>query len=226
MAHVSVNRACGAAYGNGTAGDAGRETWSAWTLGSAAGRGGPSSEPVPSCIEKRAHQTARGTRFVNAYILSMDSCFFEGQILNSLYAYPARHWELGARDSPPGTSSRRVGRPSSSRPSPGPRNTREARGRSAWCPPPCGPVARHQQPERVGRDAGSRAAASTLATPRVHRRPPLLLSDRGGGDRDLAHRGGAEREVPELMRLAFKLATGAGKTMVARAGGTPPAFFA
>ncbi len=60
---------------------------------------------------------------------------------------------------------------------------------------------------------------------------PVLLPDGGGGDGDLADRGGAERRKPgkrflehlanankdanpELMRLALKLATGAGKTTV------------
>ncbi len=71
-------------------------------MGSAAGRSGPSSEPAPSCIEKRAHQTARDTRFVNADILTMDSRFFERPILNSPYAYPARHWELDAQGQPTG----------------------------------------------------------------------------------------------------------------------------
>ncbi len=43
----------------------------------------------------------------------------------------------------------------------------------------------------------------------------------------LEHLANANNDAnPELMRLALKLATGAGKTMIARAGGTPPAFSA
>ena len=64
--------------------------------------GGSSSEPAPWCIETLAHRTARDTRFVNAYMLAMDSRFFERPILNSPYAYPARHWDLGAQGQPTG----------------------------------------------------------------------------------------------------------------------------
>ena len=87
------------------------------------------------------------------------------------------------------------------------------------------------QPEPLGRDARDGAAPPALAAPRVRRHPAVLLPDRGGRDGDLAHRGGAERARtarrfldhlananddanPELLRLALKLATGAGKTTV------------
>ncbi len=53
-------------------------------------------------FETLARQTARDTRFVEAYILSMDNGFFERPILNSPYAYPARHWELDAQGQPTG----------------------------------------------------------------------------------------------------------------------------
>ena len=35
-------------------------------------------------------------------MLTMDSRFFERPILNSPYAYPARHWELDAQGQPTG----------------------------------------------------------------------------------------------------------------------------
>src|SRR5207249_10676975 len=44
-----------------------------------------------------ARQTVRDASFVKAYILTMDSGFFERPILNSPFAYPVRHWELDAQ---------------------------------------------------------------------------------------------------------------------------------
>src|SRR3972149_5802632 len=114
------------------------------------------AEGVVVGVAYAAHRTARDTRFVNADILTMDSRFFERPVLDSPYAYPARHWELDAPGQPTGDIIEARRTASSSRPSPSRRNTREARGRSAWCPPPCGPVARHQQPERVGGSAQAR----------------------------------------------------------------------
>ena len=74
------------------------------------------------------------------------------------------------------------------------------------------------------------ALAPALAPPSVSERSPVLLSGRGGRDNHLADRGrtearqarkkfwahikGANEQAnPELLRLALKLATGAGKVM-------------
>jgi hypothetical protein len=76
----------------------------------------------------------------------------------------------------------------------------------------------------------NRSPPEALAAPSVRRNPSVFLSDRGRRDGDLACGGRAEagragREIlgahqgqrqanPELLRLALKLATGAGKTTV------------
>ena len=91
--------------------------------------------------------------------------------------------------------------------------------------PPPGPAA-------VAGDPGDRAPAPALAASPVHRYPPLLLPDRGrsrppsGWPRSPPHAGKAGRRFlqyledagqeanPGLLRLALKLATGAGKTTV------------
>ena len=86
-------------------------------------------------------------------------------------------------------------------------------------------------PNRLAGHAGNGAAASALAASQVQRHSAILLPGRGRRNRDLADRGrAASREDgkrflehlananndanPELMRLALKLATGAGKTTV------------
>ncbi len=86
-------------------------------------------------------------------------------------------------------------------------------------------------PKPVAGHAGDGASAPALAASQVQRRPPVLLPGRGGRDGDLADRGrarnpragkrlldhlaAANRDAnPELLRLALKLATGAGKTTV------------
>jgi len=99
----------------------------------------------------------------------MDSRFFERPILNSPYAYPARHWELDAQGQPTG-------------------DIIEARRTAQFITPV-------PRPKKHKRSAGQERLASAPSS-------------------------------PELMRLALRPATGAGKTMVARAGGTPPALSA
>ena len=47
----------------------------------------------------------------------------------------------------------------------------------------------HAAPRPVAGHPRDRAAAGPLAAPPVQRHPPVLLSGRGGGDRDLADRG-------------------------------------
>ena len=86
------------------------------------------------------------------------------------------------------------------------------------------PTSGRSRPRRPG-------CCSTGGTTRSSSRAPVLLPDRGGGDGDLADRGGAEVAPragkfwthikganddanPELVRIALKLATGAGKTTV------------
>ena len=86
------------------------------------------------------------------------------------------------------------------------------------------------KPGAVAGHAGDRAAAQALAAPQFRSVRPVLLPDRGGRDGHLADRGrpasgataailehlsGANEEAnPELLRIALKLATGAGKTTV------------
>ena len=94
-----------------------------------------------------------------------------------------------------------------------------------------GPAGEPAQPERLAGHAGDGAPPPALAAPRVQQRPPVLLPGRGGRDGHLADRGRAavgkagkrfldhlananNDANPELMRLALKLATGAGKTTV------------
>ena len=60
------------------------------------------AEGVVVGVAYAAHRTARDPRFVNADILTMDSRFFERPVLDSPYAYPARHWELDAQGQPTG----------------------------------------------------------------------------------------------------------------------------
>ena len=93
-------------------------------------------------------------------------------------------------------------------------------------------LAEPAEPEPVAGHARDRPAAPALAASPVQRHPAVLLPDRGGRDGDLADRGrAATRQAraseswttstaptseanPELLRLALKLATGAGKTTV------------
>ena len=55
-----------------------------------------------------------------------------------------------------------------------------------------GSLARAARSARLERDAGDGAAPDAVAQPSVRRHPALLLPGRGGGDRDLADRGGAD----------------------------------
>jgi hypothetical protein len=88
------------------------------------------------------------------------------------------------------------------------------------------------EPSRLAGHARDRPPAPALAPPQVQRHPPVLLPGRGRRDRHLADRGRARTRQgrqgqfprapgdanhdanPELLRLALKLATGAGKTTV------------
>ena len=78
-----------------------------------------------------AHQAARDTRLVAAYALTMDNRFFERPILNSPYAYPARHWELDSQGQPTGQTIEARRTAQFITPIPRPKSTREARRRSA-----------------------------------------------------------------------------------------------
>jgi type III restriction enzyme len=95
----------------------------------------------------------------------------------------------------------------------------------------CRFLARLPNPEPVAGDAGDRAPAAALAAPQVQRHPALLLPGRGretaiwltevapqtrqGTARHPRPPRGANQDAnPELLRLALKLATGAGKTTV------------
>ena len=85
------------------------------------------------------------------------------------------------------------------------------------------------QSQSVAGYAGDSPASSALAASR-QRCPSILLPGGGGGNRDLAHRsrtsiqewqaharpsrGSQQRRQPRTLRLALKLATGAGKTTV------------
>ena len=92
-------------------------------------------------------------------------------------------------------------------------------------------VASFAESQPVAGHAGDGPPAPALAASQVQRRPPVLLPGRSGRNRHLAHRGraaigkagkrflehlaNANKDAnPELMRLALKLATGAGKTTV------------
>ena len=79
-------------------------------------------------------------------------------------------------------------------------------------------VAAATGPAPVAGDPGDRAPAPALAGPPVHRRPALLLPDRGGRDRHLAHRG---RPADEPVRPALPPVLG-GRQPGSESGAAPP----
>ena len=184
----------------------------------------------------------------------MSNPFFDHPILNSPYEYPARHWELDAHGPADPANHRGRRRAEFITPIPKPKKRKAASGTAGlvfdegkglsteeqqYDPTSIinevrqrrGRLARAAEPEPLAGHARDGAAAPALAAPRVQRRPPVLLPDRGGRDGHLADRGRAARPsaasessstspprtttpTPSCMRLALKLATGAGKTTV------------
>jgi type III restriction enzyme len=183
----------------------------------------------------------------------MDNRFFERPILNSPYAYPARHWELDAEGQPTGhiTENRRVAQFITPIPKPkkhkrSAEQTRlvfdEGAGVSTaaqqYDPTPIINALRPRVDQwRSVKDPGAWGVTPETARLLQHwrhhdftdRRPffcqieavetVIWLTEVAPGERSaksfLEHLANANRDAnPELVRLALKLATGAGKTTV------------
>jgi hypothetical protein len=150
----------------------------------------------------------------------MDDRFFERPILDSPYAYPARHWELDAQGQPTGLiiETRRTAQFITPIPKPKKHKRRAGQERlvfdegagvstaqQEYDPTPVINELRH----RVNQWRGVTNPSAWGVTPETARLLEhwrhheftgirlLLLPDRGGGDGDLAHRGGAERAAGE-----------------------------
>ena len=141
----------------------------------------------------------------------MDPRFFEQPILNSPYEYPSRHWELDASGQPTNTILREhregrvhLGDPGGEEAPRGSARDGLRRGRAGARergaavrpnrldrrrPPARGSLARASRSGLLAGDARDRAPPEALAHSSVRRHPAVLLSGRGGGDRDLADRG-------------------------------------
>jgi type III restriction enzyme len=212
-----------------------------------------SSEPVSRRIEKLNHQTARDTRLVKAYILSVDIRFSERPILNSPYAYPARHWALDAQGQPTGQiiETRRTAQFIT--PIPRPKKHKRSAGQERLVFDEGAGVSTAKQQydatpvinelrHRVDQWRGINNQSAWGVTPETARllqhwrhheftgvRPffcqieavetVIWLTEVAPNERQgrgfLEHLANANTDAnPELMRLALKLATGAGKTTV------------
>ena len=188
-----------------------------------------------------------------AYILTMDNRFFERPVLNSPYAYPARHWELDAEGQPTGRIIEVRRTAQFITPVPKPKKHKRGAGqerlvfdegagvstaRQEYDPTPVINELRH----RVDQWRGITNPSAWGVTPETARllqhwreheftgvRPffcqieavetVIWLTEVAPTERQgkgfLEHLANANNDAnPELMRLALKLATGAGKTTV------------
>ena len=147
--------------------------------------------------------------------MATTAAFFEQPILNSPYEYPSRHWELDAGGQPTNRILPERRKVAFITPIPKPKKQKGIRQESILFDAAAQALGtegqqydltafiggvRHQVDrwrERPDSNAWgvtpeTRAAPDALAQPSVRRHPAVLLPGRGGGDRDLADRGGAD----------------------------------
>ena len=128
----------------------------------------------------------------------MTDAFFEKPILNSPYAYPARHWELDESGQPT-------------------QIVTESRRRADFITPIPKPKKRKGKAEQAALIFDEGKGLSTQEQRYDHTTIITAVRREVGkiGDGFLQHIADANGEAnPELLRLALKLATGAGKTTV------------